>query len=123
MVFGGLLWDSHGHDIPRFASFRSEKECKELCERSSPSLKQETKPKCLKNKRPVMKNRPFTMLNSARTSPNLISATTVAMLALAVISAVGAEDKRAPDVGASTWLIPPGNTNKVHFHAYAVGLQ
>jgi len=32
-------------------------------------------------------------------------------------------DNRAPDVGSNTVLIPPGDTNKVSFHVYAVGFQ
>jgi len=36
-----------------------------------------------------------------------------------------ATDNRAPDLSASnlTNLVPPGGTNKVHFHVYAIGLQ
>ncbi len=48
------------------------------------------------------------------------------LLVLASISPAPADpgqDNRAPDVGANTFLIPPGGTNKVHFHAYAIGVQ
>lgn len=45
-------------------------------------------------------------------------------LFLGVLSAC-ATDNRAPDLSDPTLanLIPPGGTNKVHFHAYAVGFQ
>jgi len=32
-------------------------------------------------------------------------------------------DNRVPDVGTNTVLLPPGDTNKVSFHVYAVGVQ
>ena len=38
---------------------------------------------------------------------------------------VRATDNRAPDLSATNLvnLVPPGGTNKVHFHAYAIGIQ
>jgi len=49
---------------------------------------------------------------------------TVAALLLAAVTAAQAQsgiDNRAPDVPAAIQV--PGETNKVHFHAYAVGVQ
>jgi len=55
-----------------------------------------------------------------------LAAPVVAVLLCAGVMALWAEpdnDNRAPDVGTNTVLIPPGGTNKVHFHVYAVGVQ
>jgi hypothetical protein len=63
--------------------------------------------------------------NSVLTTPR-IGLAALAILILTGCSVVRAEqgkDNRAPDVGSNTTLIPPGDTNKVHFHVYAEGVQ
>lgn len=58
--------------------------------------------------------------------PINVAVPALALLLCAGLMALRAEpgnDNRAPDVGTNTTLIPPGGTNKVHFHAYAEGVQ
>jgi hypothetical protein len=61
-------------------------------------------------------------LGSARSWPMNFKSTSVvlSLLALALVSRAQATDNRAPDVPAAL-AVPDGN--KVHFHAYGVGVQ
>lgn len=73
-----------------------------------------------------MKSSPTTQ-NRSPVKPRLrLAWPAVTLILAAAVIAVRAEpgnDNRAPDVGANTQLVPPGETNKVSFHVYAVGFQ
>lgn len=51
------------------------------------------------------------------------TAALLAILFCALAPRLRANDNRAPNVGTNYVLNPPGDTNKVHFHAYATGWQ
>src|SRR2546421_7697861 len=61
------------------------------------------------------------LARSGRSAAGKFTLTTLSLLLLAAVSpSAKANDNRAPDVPA-TLVVPDGN--KVHFHAYAVGVQ
>ncbi len=73
-----------------------------------------------------MKTRKSTPSGSIRAATLKLAAPALALLACAGLTDLRADpgnDNRAPDVGSNTSLIPPGDTNKVSFHVYAVGFQ
>jgi len=73
-----------------------------------------------------MKSSPTTQ-NRSPVKPGLRltwpAVTLILGVSVIVARAEPGNDNRAPDVGANTQLVPPGETNKVSFHVYAVGFQ
>ncbi len=73
-----------------------------------------------------MKSSPTTQNRSPIKHTLRLALSAVTLLFAAAVIPVSADpgnDNRAPDVGANTQLLPPGETNKVSFHVYAVGFQ